>query len=67
MGIALLCQGLSAIVMGVLVWKSTGLLIAKFNLNPVLAVAIAVILGALVGGALSFLSIVISIPLAGIR
>lgn len=67
MGITLLCQAAGAVVIGALAWKSTSLLITRFNLNSVLAVVIAVILAVLAGGVFSFLALIVSIPLAGIR
>ena len=67
MGISLVCQGVGAILVGGFAWWLTNLLLSKFNWNKVLSVAIAVISGLLLGGLLSFLSIIISIPIAGIK
>lgn len=67
MGFSLICQGAAAIVLGVLAWKSTNLLLTRFGWKPILAVPVTVLVGALVGGIISFLSLVLSIPLAGIR
>jgi hypothetical protein len=47
-------------------WLSK-ILIAKFNWSKVLAVAVAVLAGTLLGGLFSFFSIIISILLAGIK
>ena len=66
MGASLVCQGAGAILAAVLAGWLTNLVITKFNWNNILAVVIAVIAGTLLGGALSFLSIIISIPLVGI-
>jgi hypothetical protein len=66
-GISLTCLGAGAILLGVLAWKVTGLLITRFNLNPILAVTLIVALAMLVAGTISILSIFVSIPLAGIR
>ncbi len=66
-GISLACLGGGAILLGILAWKGTELLITKFNLNPVLAITLIVALALLIGGALSILSIFVSIPLAGIQ
>jgi len=66
-GISLTCLGAGAILLGVLAWKVTGLLITRFNLNPILAVTQIVALAMLVAGTISILSIFVSIPLAGIR
>lgn len=67
LGISLTCLGAGAILIGVLAWKTTALLIAKFNLNPILAVLLSVTLGLLVSGAITFLAVLVSIPLAGIQ
>jgi hypothetical protein len=66
MGVSLVCQGAGAILAAVLAAWLTNLGITKFNWNNILAVVIAVITGTLFGGVISFLSIIISIPLAGI-
>ena len=65
-GVSLICQGAGAILAAVLAAWLTNLGITKFNWNNILAVVIAVITGTLFGGVISFLSIIISIPLAGI-
>jgi hypothetical protein len=67
LGISTACLGVWAILLGVLSWKLTALLITRFNLNPVLAILLAVIFGMLVSGVISFLVILVSIPMAGIR
>ena len=66
MGISLVCQGVGLILVGLFAGWLTDLVITKFNWNKVLAVIIAVIAGVLLGGAISFVSFIISIPLAGI-
>ena len=66
MGISLVCQGVGLILVGLFAGWLTNLVITKFNWNTVLAILIAVIAGVLLGGAISFVSFVISIPLAGI-
>lgn len=66
-GIAMICLGAVAILLGVLAWKATAFLIQKFNLNPALAVTLITVLVFLIGGTVSVLSIFISIPLAGIQ
>jgi hypothetical protein len=66
-GIPLLCQAAGAVLLGALAWKSTSLLVTRFNLNAALAVMITVILAFVAGGVFSFLALVISIPLAGVR
>ena len=67
MGISLVCQGIGVILLGILAGWLTKLMITKFNWNKILAVVIAVTLGTLFGGIIAFLSIIISIPVAGIR
>jgi len=66
MGVSLVCQGAGAILAAAFAAWLTNLVITKFNWNNILAVAIAVIAGTLLGGILSFIAIIISIPLAGI-
>jgi len=67
MGISLVFQSVGAILAAVFAWRSTGFVIAKFKWNKILAVAVAVAGGTLLGGLISFISIMIAIPLAGIR
>lgn len=67
MSISLLCQGTGAILLGWLAWKCTSLLVTKLNFNPILAVIMTVLMAALAGGVFAFLSLIVSIPLAGIR
>jgi hypothetical protein len=64
---SLACLGVGAILLGILAWKGTKFLITNLSLNPVLAIALIVALALLIGGALSILSILVSIPLAGIQ
>jgi len=65
--ISLVCQGVGVLLAGIFAWWMTNLMIAKFNWKKILAVIIAVTIGTLAGGLISFLSIVIAIPVAGIR
>jgi hypothetical protein len=67
MGISLACQGVGAILIGVLVWRLTNLFISKFNWNKIAAVVVTVLLGTMIGTGISFLSLIISIPVAGVR
>ena len=66
MGISLVCQGVGLILVGLFAGWLTNFVITKFHWNNVVAVMIAVIAGVLLGGAISFISFIISIPLAGI-
>jgi hypothetical protein len=67
MGVSLLCQGVGAILAAAFAAWLANLVITKFNWNNMLAVVGAVIAGTLLGGVIPFLSIIISIPLAGVR
>ena len=67
MGISLLCQGVGAVLLGIFAWWLTNLLISKFNWNKIIAVVVTVFLGTTIGTGISFLSLIISIPIAGIR
>ncbi|MBC7879170.1 MAG: hypothetical protein H7Y59_18530 [Anaerolineales bacterium] len=66
-GISLACQSVGAILIGIFSWWLTNLLILKFNWNKIIAVILAVISGILLGVGISFLSLIISFPLAGIK
>ena len=66
-GISLLCQGVGAVLLGIFAWWLTNLLISKFNWNNIIAVVVTVFLGTTIGTGISFLSLIISIPIAGIR
>jgi len=65
--LSLVCHGVAALLLAVAAWWLTHWLISRFNLNKVVAVLITVMMSMLAGGTISFLSIIISIPLAGIR
>lgn len=67
MSISLVCQGVGVILVGVLAGWLTNLVITKFNWNKILAVLVAVTVGVLFGGVISFVSFIISLPMAGIR
>jgi hypothetical protein len=66
MGVALLCQGIIAILAGIFAGWLTNFAIIRFNWNRVLAVVLAVSAGTLSGAALSFFSFIVAVPLAGI-
>jgi len=66
-GFSLACLGAGAILLGVLAWKATNLMSARFNLNPILAITLTVVMAMLVAGMFSILAIFMSIPLAGIQ
>jgi formate hydrogenlyase subunit 4 len=67
MGVSLLCQGVVAILAAFLSARLTTLAITKWNWNNILAVIVAIAVGTFAGGLLSFLSVIIAIPIAGIR
>ena len=67
MSLSLVCHSAGAILLWLLAWRSTNLMIARIKLNQILAVVFTVMLGFLAASAISFLSVMISIPLAGIR
>src|SRR5215510_8264584 len=61
MGISFFCQGIGIILIGVFAGWVTNFAINKFNWNKVLAVIVAVVVGVLLGGAISLISTLISI------
>ncbi len=67
MVIAFVCQGAGTILTVIFTWRFTKFLISKFNWNSIVVVIAAVFLGVLFGTGISFLAILISILLAGIR
>lgn len=67
MGISLACQGAVLILAGLSARWMTNFLITKADWNHSMAVVTAVLVAASVGGAISFLSVIIAIPVAGIR
>jgi hypothetical protein len=66
-GLALACQSIVVLLLAALAARLTNFLIAKVNWNSILAVAVTVLVTTMVGGAASFLSMIVSIPIAGIR
>lgn len=67
MGISLVCQGVGIILAALLAGRLTSLAITKLNWNNIVAVLLSVIAATLFGGFISFLSVIIAIPMAGIR
>lgn len=67
MGISLACQSIVIILLGAFAARATNFLITKVDWNSILAVAVTVLFATTIGGAVSFLSSVIAIPIAGIR
>ena len=66
MGISLVCQGVGLVLAGGFAGWVSNFVTTKFNWNKIPAVIVAVIAGVFVGGAISFVAFIISIPLAGI-
>lgn len=66
-GISLACQGIVVIVLASLAARATRFLVDQVNWNSILAVVVTVLAAAMIGGTTSFLSMILSIPIAGIR
>jgi membrane protease YdiL (CAAX protease family) len=67
MGLSLGCQSIAVIFLATLAARVTSFLITKVEWNSILAVAVTVLIAATIGGVISFLATVITIPIAGIR
>jgi hypothetical protein len=67
MGISLACQGVVMILAGLFARWLTNFLITKATWNNIMAVGTAVLVAASISGAIAFLSILVAIPIAGIR
>jgi hypothetical protein len=67
MGLSLACQGVVMLLAGIFARWLTNFLITKATWNNIMAVATAVLVASSVGGAISFLSMIIAIPIAGIQ
>jgi hypothetical protein len=67
MGISLACQGAVILMAGIFARWLAHFLIARAEWSHNMAIIGAVILAASVGGAMSFLAMILSIPVAGIR
>lgn len=67
MGLSLGCQSLSIILLGALAARATTFLITKVQWNSILAVVVTVFAATTIGGVIAFLSMIIAIPVAGIR
>ena len=67
MGISLVCQGVGVIFAGLFAGWISNFVIIRFNWNKILAVIVAVVAGVLIGGIISLISTIFSIPLVGIR
>jgi hypothetical protein len=67
LGIALACQSIVILLLGIFAAWATKFLITKVAWDHLLAVAMTVLVATTVGGTISFLVSVIAIPVAGIR
>ncbi|HSL45067.1 MAG TPA: hypothetical protein VK897_16665 [Anaerolineales bacterium] len=67
MGISLACQGIVILLLAILAARATRFLITRVDWNSILAVVVTVFVATVLGGTISFLSTIISIPIAGIR
>jgi sugar phosphate permease len=62
-----ICQGISLLLASAFAGWFANTLIMKFDWNRATAVIAAVIVGTLLGAAISLISVVVAIPMAGIR
>ena len=67
LSISVICQSVSLILSVILARWLANHAITKFNWNNSLAVVTATTVGVLLGGGISFLSIILSVLMAGIR
>jgi hypothetical protein len=67
MGLSLGCQSLVIILLGALAARATTFLITKVAWNNILAVVVSVLAATMIGGVIAFLSMIIAIPVAGVR
>lgn len=67
LGVGLVCQGFVMLLAAGFAGWFSNVLIQRFDWNKVTSVFVAVTLGTLLGAVTAFISIAISIPLAGIR
>lgn len=67
MGISLGCQSLVVILLAALAARATTFLTKTVGWNSILAVFMTVLIAAILGGVIAFLSTILAIPIAGIR
>ena len=67
MGLSLGCQSLVIILLAILAARATTILVTKGAWNSILAVVVTVLAATTIGGVLAFLSMIIAIPVVGIR
>jgi hypothetical protein len=66
MGLSLGCQSIVIILLAALAGRATTFLVTKVEWNSILAVVITVLIASIIGGVISLLANIISIPVAGI-
>ena len=66
MGLSLGCQSIVVILLATLAARATTFLVTKVEWNSILAVVVTVVIASVIGGVISFLASIISIPVAGI-
>ncbi|HET6596233.1 MAG TPA: hypothetical protein VFG81_11450 [Anaerolineales bacterium] len=66
MGLSLGCQSIAVILLATLAARATTFLITKAEWNSILAVVVTVLIASVMGGVISFLASIITIPVAGI-
>ena len=66
-GMGFLCQSLSILLASIFAGWFANTLIMRFDWSRTAAVIASVIIGTLLGAAISLISVVLSIPMAGIR
>lgn len=67
MGVMLGCQSLVVILFATVAARVTTFLISKGGWDSIPAIIMAVIVTTIIGGATSFLSMIVSIPVVGLR
>jgi hypothetical protein len=67
LGTSLVCQGAGVILAAMLAGWLARTVITRFKLHAVVAVVLSVLAGVILGGLVAFLSVIVAIPVAGIR
>ena len=66
-GMGVVCQGITLLLAAAFAGWFANMLIMSFDWQRAMAVIVSVIVGTLLGAAISLIAVVISIPMAGIR
>lgn len=67
LGTSLVCQGVGVILAAILASWLTRTVVDRFKLHVVVAVILSIVAGVTLGGLIAFLSVMVAIPIAGIR